>query len=308
MSVQPTILVVDDDFINRQILVSNLQDAGYDTLTATDGVDAWNKLRQQPELFSAILLDRIMPNMDGMEVLKRIMEHPTLQGVPVIMQTSMSTEDDIFAGTQAGAFYYLTKPFDRRTLISIMHAAVADFVRHQALRVAVRQTQGVLGMIWEGEFHFRTLNEAKDLAAALANICPDPNQVVMGLSELLINAVEHGNLGITYEDKSRAMTTLDGWDLLIEERLELPENAPKFVRVRIERNPEEIRFRIIDQGHGFDWQDYLTLKPERAFDNHGRGIAMAMMFSFHAVEFKGCGNEVIGVVRLGGEKLPFDFS
>ncbi|MBF0191366.1 MAG: response regulator [Magnetococcales bacterium] len=298
MDDQPTILVVDDDLINRHILVSNLANAGYRTHTACDGIDAWNTLENNPEGYAAVLLDRIMPNMDGMEVLSRIKAHPILQGVPVIMQTSMSSENDTLDGIQAGAFYYLTKPFDRHTLLAIIRAALADFFRHRAMRDAVMQTQNALEMIWEGEFRMRTLEEAKTLAASLAHICPDPDQVVMGLSELLINAVEHGNLGITYEEKSRAMTTLDGWDELVAARLALTENACKEVRVFIERAPGEIRFRIVDQGEGFDWRAYETLKPERAFDTHGRGIAMARMFSFSAVEFQGRGNAVVATIPL----------
>ncbi|MBF0628632.1 MAG: response regulator [Magnetococcales bacterium] len=298
MDDQPTILVVDDDIINRKILVANLLEAGYRAHTANDGNEAWNRLSKHPETYSAVLLDRIMPEMDGMEVLTRIKAHPILQGVPVIMQTSMSTETDTLEGIQAGAFYYLTKPFDHRTVLAIIRAAVDDCARHQALRHAVIQTQDALAMIWEGEFRLRTLNEAKTLATSLAHICPNPDQVVMGLSELLINAVEHGNLGITYEEKSRAMATFDGLDILVEERLALPENVDKMVRVFIERLPGEIRFRIVDQGQGFDWHLFETLRPERAFDPHGRGIAMARMFSFDEIEFRDPGNEVIGIVRL----------
>ncbi|MBF0215028.1 MAG: response regulator [Magnetococcales bacterium] len=295
------ILVVDDDAISREILVANIQDAGYQAHVASDGVEAWSKLAQNPRIYTAVLLDRIMPHMDGMEVLKRIKGHSVLQGIPVIMQTSMSSAVDILDGIQAGAFYYLTKPFDRRTLLAIIRAAVADHARHRALRSAALQTQDALSMIWEGEFRLRTLEEAKSLAASLAQICPDPDQVVMGLSELLINAVEHGNLGITYEEKSKAMTTFDGLEQLVEQRLALPENAGKRVRICIERVPGEIRFRIVDEGEGFDWRAYETLRPERAFDTHGRGIAMAILFSFSKLEYRGRGNEVIGTVRVEGD-------
>ncbi|MBF0614086.1 MAG: response regulator [Magnetococcales bacterium] len=298
METHSTILVVDDDLINRQILVSNLEDVDYRVHTANDGAAAWKQLQSHPQTYAAVLLDRIMPHMDGMEVLKRIKAHPVLQGIPVIMQTSMSSEVDTLDGIQAGAFYYLTKPFDRRTLLAIIRAAVDDYHRHNALRAAVQQSQDAMAMLWDGEFRLRTIQEAKALAASLANICPDPDQVVMGLSELLINAVEHGNLGITYAEKSRAMTTFDGWDLLVEERLALPENSHKWVHLYIERPPGEIRFRIVDQGPGFDWRPFETLSPERAFDTHGRGIAMAKMYSFSSLEFQGTGNEVIGTIQL----------
>ncbi|MBF0341570.1 MAG: response regulator [Magnetococcales bacterium] len=298
MDEQPTILVVDDDFINRQILVANMRDAGYRTETANDGIESWTRLSQNPHRYAAVLLDRIMPGMDGMEVLLRIKAHPILQDLPVIMQTSMSAEGDILDGIQAGAFYYLTKPIDRKTLLAIVRAALDDFGRHQSMRHTMLQSHSAVAMLWEGEFRLRTVEEAKSLAGLLSNLCPEPNQAVMGLSELLINAVEHGNLGITYEEKSNAMTTFDGWDMLVKERQAMEAHASKQVRVFIERPPGEIRFRIVDEGRGFDWRPYETLRPERAFDSHGRGIAMALMFSFHTLEYLGKGNEVIGSIRL----------
>ena len=53
-----------------------------------------------------------------------------------------------------------------------------------------------------------------------------------------------------------------------------------------------IRFVILDQGAGFEWENYLDLCPDRAFDSHGRGIAMALSISFDQIEFRGNGNEV----------------
>jgi len=63
----------------------------------------------------------------------------------------------------------------------------------------------------------------------------------------------------------------------------------------------EIEFIIQDQGDGFDWQNYLDISPERAFDSHGRGIAMACMYSFDKVEYHGNGNMVSAIVSLHSE-------
>ncbi|HUO85307.1 MAG TPA: ATP-binding protein, partial [Thermoanaerobaculia bacterium] len=82
-----------------------------------------------------------------------------------------------------------------------------------------------------------------------------------------------------------------------ERRMGLPEYGHRSVRVRFERTDAEIRITIRDQGEGFDWKLYLQIDPSRAFDTHGRGIAMANLFSFHALEYRGCGNEVTGVIR-----------
>jgi len=66
----------------------------------------------------------------------------------------------------------------------------------------------------------------------------------------------------------------------------------------IERGKGELTFVIRDQGAGFDWQGYLEMSPERAFDTHGRGIAMSRMISFDNLEYRGRGNEVKAVIRF----------
>lgn len=113
----------------------------------------------------------------------------------------------------------------------------------------------------------------------------------------MLNAVEHGNLGITYDEKTR----LGGGEALAEEihrRLASADFANKVATVEFTRNRGELRFIVRDQGKGFDWRQYLEMSPERAFDTHGRGIAMSKLLSFDVLEYKGCGNEVEGRVNL----------
>jgi anti-sigma regulatory factor (Ser/Thr protein kinase) len=118
---------------------------------------------------------------------------------------------------------------------------------------------------------------------------------VIGLTELLVNAVEHGNLGITYEEKT-ALNVSGGWQQEVDRRLAMPENAGKRVELRVERTAAELRFAIRDQGPGFPWKQFLNVDPRRAFDNHGRGIAIARAMSFDAIEYRGTGNEVVATV------------
>jgi anti-sigma regulatory factor (Ser/Thr protein kinase) len=120
---------------------------------------------------------------------------------------------------------------------------------------------------------------------------------VLGLSELMINAVEHGNLGIGYAQKS---ALIDQGRLAdeIRERLARPEFAGRRAELEVSRDENEVRFLIRDQGAGFDWQGYLEMSPDRAFDTHGRGIAMSRIISFDRLEYRGCGNEVLAAVRL----------
>ena len=106
---------------------------------------------------------------------------------------------------------------------------------------------------------------------------------------------ETDNLGISYADKSRLNMNGD-WQDEIERRLQLDENRDKQVVVDFSRKNGEIRYVIRDEGTGFDWEDYMEMSPERAFDTHGRGIALARSLSFNSIEFRGNGNEVCAIV------------
>jgi len=108
----------------------------------------------------------------------------------------------------------------------------------------------------------------------------------------MINAVEHGNLGITYEEKSH-LTGQGTWEQQVEHRLAQSEYMDKIAVVQLQRDEQETRVTITDQGAGFDWQNYLEMDPARAFDTHGRGIAMANALSFDHLEYQGRGNRVL---------------
>ena len=83
----------------------------------------------------------------------------------------------------------------------------------------------------------------------------------------------------------------------VQRRLSMPQYAGRQAEVRFERNGGDVHFTIRDCGDGFDWLRYFDIDPARAFDTHGRGILMARHFSFHALEYRGCGNEVVATIR-----------
>jgi len=293
-----SVLIVDDHALDRKLLTAYLAPEGYSIDTAGDGIDAWAKLQSEPEKFDVVLLDRTMPRMDGMQLLTRMKEEEHLRTVPVIMQTALAGRDQILEGIRAGAYYYLTKPYDVDMLRSVVRTAIADHQGYRELQQQVRKGFDSLRMLERAVFTFRTVDQARDLGALLANACPDPGATVIGLTELLVNAVEHGNLGITYDDKSKLYAN-GAWRDEVARRLAMPEHASKRAEVMFERSDGELRFTIRDQGSGFDWQHYMQVDPQRAFDTHGRGIAMANRLSFSRIEYRGCGNEVVGTVVCG---------
>jgi CheY-like chemotaxis protein/anti-sigma regulatory factor (Ser/Thr protein kinase) len=291
------ILIVEDEPINQEVLVDVLQEEGYRTTIAATGTAAWECLSRDPAYFDLVLLDRMMPDMDGIEVLRRMKAQPALVHTPVIMQTSMTSDVAVAEGLKAGAYYYLTKPVAADTLLAIVAAAAEDRLEYLELQRAVRQATRTLTCLTKAEFSFRTTEEARDIATALASVAPEPERAVLGLSELMLNAVEHGNLGISYEEKSRLLAD-DGLGAEVARRLSAPEFCRRRAVVEFRREPLVLRFVIRDEGKGFDWRKYIEMSPERAFDLHGRGIAMSKLVSFDHLQYLGAGNAVEALVEL----------
>ena len=144
---------------------------------------------------------------------------------------------------------------------------------------------------------YKSLSEINFLASILASTCPRSDTVTIGLTELMINAVEHGNLNISYDEKSMLITDNE-WEDEVSRRLALSSNKNKQVLIEIFRNDHEITFTIADQGNGFDWQYYLTTSKKRILDNHGRGIAVANLISFDHIHYLESGNKVCATVSL----------
>ena len=109
------VLVVDDDEDNIRIVSSILLARGFEVRLARDGRSALESIRQQrPDL---VLLDVMMPGLDGMQVLDHIRANPQSSSVPVIMLTAKTTDQDLLDGYRSGASYYVTKPFTSRQLL-----------------------------------------------------------------------------------------------------------------------------------------------------------------------------------------------
>jgi two-component system cell cycle response regulator len=124
MSAHPArLLVVDDDPINRRLLASYLKREGHEVATANDGAQGWELVRAEP--FDVVLLDVLMPELDGYEVLERIRADADLQKLPVIMISSVEETDSIVRCIELGADDYLPKPFSPPLLRARINAGLA---------------------------------------------------------------------------------------------------------------------------------------------------------------------------------------
>lgn len=284
------ILIVDDELFNLDIMGEYLEDEGFSILQAEDGLIAMDILNKNNDI-DLIVLDRMMPNMDGMSVVNAVKKDKKLKKIPIVMQTAAAQKEEVLEGIRAGVYYYLTKPYDKDMFLSIINSALNMAKEHKLMEKESLHGKNTIGLLNSASFKIRTLDEANTLSYFISHCLPDPAQGAYALKELLVNAVEHGNLGISYEEKTKLV--LEGkWNEEIINRLELPAYREKYVLIDYILNNNTVEITITDEGKGFDWNKYTSISAERAMDPNGRGIATAKLGNL-AIEYKGNGNVVV---------------
>ena len=144
MRTPPLVLIVDDNPANVEILQMRLAANNYEIITATDGEAGLTMAKEkQPDL---ILLDIMMPKMDGIEVCRRLRADSSLPFMPIIMVTAKADSKDVVAGLEAGGDEYLTKPVDHASLVARVKSmlrikALHDTVFEQAARLEEQSAQ-----------------------------------------------------------------------------------------------------------------------------------------------------------------------
>lgn len=292
-----TILAVEDDRIERTFMEQQIADLGHRMVQAENGRQALDLLKEMAGQIDIILMDRVMPVMDGMTAVRSIKDDPALRKIPIVMVTGSATARDIQEGIDAGVFYYLTKPVNPDVLKSVLSAASREVDQSKNLTDELKKHKASFNLINTCKFQFRTIEEAESLSAFMAHCFPEPERVLPGLGELLINAVEHGTYEIGYDGKSQL---IDQGTLRAElqRRQTMPEYSQRKVEAIITKKPEGIYAVITDMGPGFDWQKFMMIEPSRAKDNHGRGIAQARAISFDKLSYNQTGNQAIAFVSM----------
>ena len=159
----PLILVVDDVPDNVDILQMRLEAQGYEVITAADGIEALERvLEMLPDL---VLLDVMMPKLDGIETVKRLKADASLPFIPVILVTAKADASDVIAGLESGGDDYLTKPVDHAALSARVRAmlrikALHDTVQDQAKRL---EDQAAQLAMWNSTLEERVVAQLSEI-------------------------------------------------------------------------------------------------------------------------------------------------
>ncbi|PZX11890.1 response regulator receiver domain-containing protein [Palleronia aestuarii] len=286
------VLVVDDDPFALFAIETQIQNLGYTTVTAQGGQEALERLDAAD--IGLVVLDRVMPDLDGLDVVRQMKRRTALKNVPVVMVTGTDDPDEMRNGIEAGVFYYLQKPVDVRILASVLSAALRRAREFDALNHGGSDTLG-FELTQAAKFRVRNLSEAESLSGFLANYFAVPERALPGIGALLVNAVEHGLCGIGFDRKGELLR--DGiWRSEVD-RIVSSLPADRGIDVTFVRRAEGDVLSVSDGGKGFDWRDRLRLDGTRSVGSHGRGLVQARTLSFDKLSFNEVGNQAVGLIN-----------
>jgi len=161
------ILIADDDFLTRQMLQFLLEKWEYEVVVAADGAEAW-KILQTEDRPRLAILDRVMPEMEGTEICRKIRELPHSEIIYIILLTCRGRKSDIVEGLEAGANDYITKPFDHRELRARIQVGIKMIELQSALSERVKQLE-------ESMEHVKTLQNFLPICCYCKKIRDDKN-------------------------------------------------------------------------------------------------------------------------------------
>ncbi len=283
------ILLVEDDSSSRLYLENLLEVNGYKYRSAINGIDGLNVYEEyKPDI---IITDIQMPIMDGLELLEAIRDKKS--DAIVIITTAYGTENYAIQALQLGANNYLKKPVSNLDLIPVLK-------KYNAV-ITSRYSPEVL----PGEFVYKKykyeFNATVQIIPKIVDkllieaSCEFENNerinVELGLVELITNAVEHGNLEITYNEKQLALNN-NALEALYDKKQNDPIFKNRKITIEFCVDNSGYEWIISDEGKGFNWNTLPDPTDEKnILELNGRGVYITR-FLFDELEYSGKGNIV----------------
>lgn len=293
------VMIVDDDRFSLSVFEQMVSSLGFLTETASDGAEAFAMLRENPRRADIVITDRMMPVMDGFALTKRLKREPATRGIPVILLTGSNVAEDIAAGLDAGAFYYLTKPPSPDLVRSVIESARNEINRQRNVASRLAVHQAAFNNVSVLRMTLSSPDEVEGVCSLLASLHTEPEAVIQGIYELVQNGVEHGVLRFGYQDKA-ALLASGRWHDQLKQRAKDPAYRGE-VEATMVRRDGRLVLAVKDSGPGFDWRPFLAADPSRAGALNGRGIARANNYTFEKLAYNAAGNEVVGVIQAKKE-------
>ncbi|MBR1540415.1 MAG: response regulator transcription factor [Clostridia bacterium] len=223
-----TILVVDDEKNIRDLLVFNLQNEGYNTLEAEDGLQAVDvALKENPDL---ILLDVMLPKLDGKSVCKKLRYSLNMSNIPILMISAKDTETDKIVGLEIGADDYITKPFQIREVIARVKANLRKSELNANIETQTKEDKSDIIKVGDLTLDLKrvevkvkdeVINLTKKEFDVLKYLASQPGQVVT--REMLLRDVWE------YEEYVGAIRTIDVTMNRIRDKIEKDKANPKIL-------------------------------------------------------------------------------
>lgn len=284
------VLVVDDNpsvqFFLREVIAA----AGHQAVEANDGLTAYEQYQKHsPHL---ILADLHLEGMSGLDLLAEIRRQDP--DVIFVLMTALGSEDSARQALELKASNYLTKPLRFETIVSLLDKYASVFksreLRHE---VSTRITRREVVLKLENRLDL--VSESADLLVAEAGTALPRKErpgIHLGLYELIVNAIEHGNLGITYDEKRRCLLE-SPYRLteLVTRRAQEPGRANRRVTIEYKQDEHTMEWTITDEGDGFDWSEVPNPLENNEEALNGRGIFLAR-YQFDDLTYLGAGNKV----------------
>lgn len=292
-----TVLVVDDDMATLDCLVEAVHLLGLAVVSASDGETACGLFDQKNPCL--VVTDVRMPRMDGLALTEHVKSRSP--ECPVIMITGHGDEATAIAALKAGASDYLRKPFQLSELRAAIHRALS------LIRARLVEARSCVALE-RAQYHLVLKNEPEMVGGLLTLFLrpvefqlseADKLHVRVALQELLINAIEHGNLGISTVEKSEAVMN-DTYEDLIRNRRQDPRYGRRRVNVRLSHDTDRqiLQCTICDEGEGFDWQPFLNATPGTLVPGAGSGRGLFLVKTLVPdVAYNAKGNEVTVTFR-----------
>lgn len=287
----PRVLIVEDDRAALMALEHRVEGLGYAVETAMNGAEAFAMLREDPERCDVVLTDRMMPVMDGLALTRRLKRHAETRDIPVVLLTGATEAEDISAGIEAGAFYYLGKPPVPGLITSVLSSAMQEVKRRRLLNSRVGSMQAGFANLEVMRFKLNKPHEIEPVVSMLASMLDDPDRGIQALFELVQNGIEHGVLRFGLENKA-ALLGQGNWQRALSQRANDPAYAEGMVEATGLRKPDGVYFTIKDTGPGFVWKRFMQVDPARSSMPCGRGITRVVGTPNCTVQFGERGNAV----------------